>query len=90
VIRVFRQEYKKAVDWMLANPLEAGELAARMLPEQGFSAESWTESMQNIDWRIVSADAARDDIEGFLQALSAVSPNFIGGKLPDTGFYRAE
>jgi NitT/TauT family transport system substrate-binding protein len=87
VINVFLSEYEKAVKWMLANPMEAGEVGARALAEQGFSAGVLTQSMQNIDWEFVPAQDARPEIEAFFNALAGISPNFIGGKLPDDGFY---
>ncbi len=73
---------------MLANPVAAGQLGAKVLTEQGFTAGVLTDSMQNINWNFVPAGEGRPDIETFFQALSQVSPNYIGGKLPDAGFYR--
>lgn len=87
VISVFTAEYKKAVQWMLDNPEEAGKLGAKTLSTQGFTAEALTQSAKNIDWNYVSAANARPDLENFFEALMQVSPNFIGGKLPDDGFY---
>ncbi len=86
-VRVFSSEYQKAVKWMLANPGEAGKIGAKVLAEQGFTAEVLTQSMQNIDWRFVAAPDARPDLEVFFDTLAQVSPNFIGGKIPDGGFY---
>jgi NitT/TauT family transport system substrate-binding protein len=87
VISSFLTEYEKAVKWMLANPVEAGEVGAKALAEQGFSAGVLTQSMQNIDWEFIPAQDARLKIENFFNALAGISPNFIGGTLPDEGFY---
>lgn len=87
VVVVFVREYQKAIQWMLANPVDAGNVGAKVLVEQGFTAAVLTESMKNIDWRFVPAVDARSDLEVFFNALAQVSPNFIGGKLPDDGFY---
>jgi NitT/TauT family transport system substrate-binding protein len=87
VVREFLTQYQKAIQWMLANPAQAGQVGAAALSQQGFTAEVLTESMKNIDWRFVTAPNARPDIESFFNALSQVSPNFIGGKLPDDAFY---
>jgi NitT/TauT family transport system substrate-binding protein len=87
IVNTFNSEYQKAIRWMLANPVEAGNVGAKVLAEQGFTAAVLTESMKNIDWRYVSAANARTDLEAFFNALSQVTPNFIGGKLPDDGFY---
>jgi NitT/TauT family transport system substrate-binding protein len=90
VVNTFMNEYKKAVDWMLANPQEAGQVGARVLAEQGFTAGVLTDSLKNIDWKVVSAREARTDLESFFNALAEVSPDYIGGKLPDAGFYYAK
>ncbi len=37
VVNLFLTEYEKAVQWMLANPAEAGILGAKYLSQQGFS-----------------------------------------------------
>jgi NitT/TauT family transport system substrate-binding protein len=87
VVNTFLTEYQKAVIWMLANPAEAGQVGARVLAEQGFTAAALTESMKNIDWKYVGAGKARPAIEGFFNALTELSPNYIGGKLPDAAFY---
>jgi NitT/TauT family transport system substrate-binding protein len=87
VVNTFRSEYQKAVQWMLANPDEAGRVGARTLVEQGFTSEVLTESMKNIEWRFAAARDVRTDLEAFFQALIQVSPNFTGGKIPDNGFY---
>ena len=87
IVKVFMSEYAKAVTWMLANPEKAGEVGARALAQQGFTAPVLTASLKNIDWRYVKAIDARSDLEDFFNTLSQVSPNFIGGKLPDDGFY---
>jgi NitT/TauT family transport system substrate-binding protein len=87
IVKVFMSEYAKAIDWMLANPVKAGEVGARALSQQGFTAPVLTASLNNINWRYVKAVDARPDLEDFFSTLSQVSPNFIGGKLPDNGFY---
>jgi NitT/TauT family transport system substrate-binding protein len=87
VVKVFMAEYAKAITWMLANPEKAGEVGARALAQQGFTAPVLTASLKNIDWRYVKSIDARSDLEDFFNTLAVVSPNFIGGKLPDDGFY---
>jgi NitT/TauT family transport system substrate-binding protein len=87
VMRVFVSEYKKAVAWVLANPEEAGELGARVLSEQGFTADVLTESARHINWKFETAAEAHNDIEKFFAALMGLSPNFTGGKMPDNAFY---
>ena len=87
VIKKFMAEYKKAVEWLLANPEEAGEMGARVLAEQGFTADVLTDSLKNIEWRYVPADEGYEDIQAFFVALMEISEDFTGGKLPDEAFY---
>ncbi|MDD5703738.1 MAG: hypothetical protein PHU23_17015 [Dehalococcoidales bacterium] len=87
VIDTFLAEYQRAVRWMLDNPVEAGNVGANVLAEQGFTAAILTESLQNIDWNFVPAADARPSLEAFYNALTQVSPNFIGGQLPADDFY---
>ncbi len=46
-----------------------------------------TNSLQNITWKFIPAADARVSLEAFYTALSELSPEVIGGRLPDDGFY---
>ena len=87
IVEVFMAEYAKAIKWMQANPEQAGDVGARALAQLGFTAPILTSSMKNTEWRYVKATEARSKLEDFFNTLSLVSPNYIGGKLPDDGFY---
>ncbi|MGI5940373.1 MAG: ABC transporter substrate-binding protein [Thermoleophilia bacterium] len=89
VIAVFEEQYQKAVEWMLANPDEAGKLVETELPQLGLKAAPMTASLKNIRWEFTPALEARTDLEAFYRALSELSPEVIGGRLPDNGFYYA-
>ncbi len=87
VIVAFEQAYKEAVQWMLDNPEEAGELMAAQFPQLGLKAPVMTASLKNITWRYTPAKDARPSLDAFYQDLSELSPEVIGGKVPDDGFY---
>jgi NitT/TauT family transport system substrate-binding protein len=87
VIAAFEREYKAAVQWMLDNPEEAGKLVETQLPQLGLKAAVMTASLQNITWRYTAATDARASLDLFYQDLSELSPEVIGGKVPDDGFY---
>jgi NitT/TauT family transport system substrate-binding protein len=89
VVAAFQREYKAAVEWMLANPAEAGKLIETSLPELGLKAAPMTASLQNITWKYTPAAEARASLEAFYGALAELSPEVIGGMLPDDGFYYA-
>ena len=87
VIAAFEREYAAAVQWMLANPEEAGKLMETQLPQLGLKAAVMTASLQNITWKYTTAVDARASLDQFYQDLSELSPEVIGGKVPDDGFY---
>lgn len=87
VVAAFQREYKAAVEWMLADPEEAGRLIETSFPELGLKAAPMTASLQNITWKYTPAAEARASLEAFYQALLELSPEVIGDELPDDGFY---
>jgi NitT/TauT family transport system substrate-binding protein len=87
VIAAFEREYAAALQWMLNDPAGAGQLVETELPELGLKAAVLTASLQNITWRHTPAAEARTSLESFYTALMELSPEVIGGKLPDDGFY---
>lgn len=87
VLAVFEREYEAAVEWMLANPTEAGQLVETDLPQLGLKAPVMTASLKSITWNYTPATEARTNLEAFYTALSELSPQVIGGQLPDDGFY---
>ncbi len=87
IISVFLREYQAAVAWMLAHPEEAGQLVETQLPQLGLKAPVMTEALKHITWKFTPAAEARSSLEAFYTALSGLSPEVIGGKLPDDGFY---
>ena len=89
VVAAFEREYAAAVAWMLANPEEAGKLVETELPQLGLKAAVMTASLKSITWRYTPAAEARPHLEAFYQALTELSAQVIGGKLPDDAFYYA-
>jgi len=89
IVAAFQKEYEAAIDWMLANPEEAGRLIETAFPDLGLKAAPMTVSLKSITWKFTPAQEARPSLEAFYSALSELSPEVIGGKLPDDGFYYA-
>jgi NitT/TauT family transport system substrate-binding protein len=90
VIAAFEREYAAAVDWLLANPEEAGQLLETQLPQLGVKAAVMTASLKNITWQHRTAQEAKPSLQAFYTALMDLSPAVIGGKLPDDAFYYSE
>jgi NitT/TauT family transport system substrate-binding protein len=82
----FMAEYALAIEWLNANPDEAGNLGAG-IEQLGFEAKPVAESIKNTRWDFIQAKNCRPDIDAFFKALAAFDSAVIGGKLPDEGLY---
>jgi len=87
VVAEFLKQYQAAVKWMLANPTQAGQLIQKTFPQLGLQAVPMTESLKNVTWKFTAAAQAKKDVNTFLGTLATLSPEVIGGKVPDAGFY---
>ncbi|WP_445158380.1 ABC transporter substrate-binding protein [Halomonas sp. E14] len=83
-VRSVQRAIAEAVAWTVANPEEAGRLGAELSP---LSAEVVEAAVRRTQLKMLDAPAARPELERFLGALAELSPGFIGGGLPDAGFY---
>lgn len=70
--------------WMLDHPAEAGRLGAARLD---LAAEIVTRSIPHFRLEVASAAAARADMERYFADLIEMSPDILGGHLPDPRFY---
>ncbi|RCV88055.1 ABC transporter substrate-binding protein [Billgrantia montanilacus] len=86
-IRGIQAAVSEAVAWVVANPGEAGYLGAQHSP---LPAQVIEGAILRTRLEVRSAAQARAELERFLGALAGLSPGFIGGGLPDDGFYLAE
>ena len=81
----FMQAYTQATDWCNAQPDACGAMVAARVDM--LTAEGVADSLRAAPSEVVSAAAARPDIEFFFEKLAARQPKLIGGKLPGDGFY---
>jgi NitT/TauT family transport system substrate-binding protein len=81
----FNEEYARSLQWCLDNPVQAGEMVAERI--EMLTAEAVTDSIGITQFRFVDAQAARSELEFFLQRLLDDTPALVGGKLPDSEFY---
>ncbi|WP_141508832.1 ABC transporter substrate-binding protein [Candidatus Chloroploca asiatica] len=68
-IERFMQEYRLAVEWIKANPDQAGQLGAA-IEQLGFEAPAIAESLKNTRWDFVQVKDCQEDLEAFFMALS--------------------
>jgi NitT/TauT family transport system substrate-binding protein len=73
-----------AAHWVAANPTEAGRIGAGLL---GIDAAIVERSLPHFRLEVVDAAAARADLEGYFSDLIDMSPDIVGGRLPEARFY---
>ncbi len=84
-IQRFIDEYKKATQWCLEHPDEAGIMVAERIDM--LTPEAVSDSIKVSQFKDVPAQEAREELEYFFTILHEKTPAVIGGKLPDDGFY---
>lgn len=85
VIPEFQDAYTETLNWVNANPAASGKVGERYI--SGLKAGPATESLKHTRMKAVPARDARSDLEFFYRALSELSADLIGGKLPADDFY---
>lgn len=82
----FQNAYKSAVEWTVAYPAEAAPLA---VTNMNIPAPVFIKSMENTRMFFASGLEAREDVNIYLSRLLDISPDMVGGKLPDENFFLA-
>lgn len=83
----FQNAYKSAVEWTVANPAEAAPLA---FSNMNIPPQVFIKSMEKTRIFFVSGQEAREDVNIYLSRLLDISPDMVGGKLPDEKFFLAD
>jgi NitT/TauT family transport system substrate-binding protein len=84
VITAVQRGLAEAVDWTLNNPAAAAARSGKVLGLEPLIIER---SLARTRLRFATAKEARKEIEFYFQRLSELSPDVIGGGLPDDAFY---
>ncbi|MCS6880292.1 MAG: hypothetical protein RMK84_05985 [Oscillochloridaceae bacterium] len=85
VVKVIQEGLRRAVEWVKQNPKEAGSLGEQHLA--GLKAPVIAQALPNVPLEFVPASEARGELEFFFTQLKSLSPDLIGGDLPDDRFY---
>ncbi|MDR1096302.1 MAG: ABC transporter substrate-binding protein [Spirochaetaceae bacterium] len=80
--------YKNSIEWVRANPAEAGALAEKY--ELGLRAPIVAASVPRSNFVYQSAAEARPSIEALFNVFLEYTPDAIGGALPGAAFYYTE
>lgn len=85
VVDQFLEEYKTSVQWVNANPEEAGTLMEKfeILPK----AKIAEMAIPNSSIVYMDGAEAKNALNGFYKVLFDFNPKSLGGKLPDENFY---
>ncbi len=84
-VQAFLRQYEASVDWVNANPRDAGRLIEEH--DLGFTAETAADAVPRAHIRYIAAAEARERLEEYFAVLRDFDPESIGGTLPDEGFY---
>ena len=84
-VKKFLEEYKKASEWTLKNPKEAGPLVEKF--QLGLNARIVEKAIPKCAFVFETGNNARNEIEKLLSVFMEFEPASVGGKLPDGGFY---
>lgn len=86
-VNEFQKAYANAVETVMKDPAVVSEAVER---EMGIPKAVFEEAMTRIDLKAVPGFDAKEDVQTYLEALFAISPDMIGGSMPDEGFYYQE
>lgn len=85
IVQKFLDSYKKATDWTLSHPTEAGELTEKHT--LGLKAAVAAASIPNANYVWIPAKKGRGDMEKLLSVFLSFAPEAVGGTLPGDAFY---
>lgn len=87
LVAVIQRAIGRAVDWVVTKPDKAAVLGSQNSP---LATNVFAGAIPRTRIRMASAAESRASLESFFTALTDLSSGFIGGKLPDSGFYLPE
>jgi len=85
-VRDFQQAYDRQLAATVANPASVAPLVEKQL---NIKAPVFIQSMSRTHLLFVPAGSAKADVDTYLKALLDLSPDMVGGKLPDEKFFLA-
>jgi NitT/TauT family transport system substrate-binding protein len=84
LLRQFLKDLEKSIAWLNKNPQAGGLQAEKHVQIPAVAVEKGI-ARCNLDYK--PARKVKKEVGRFLEKLSEVAPDAIGGKLPDAGFY---
>ena len=84
--RAVAKAYAEALDWCLKTPEDCGKLVAKKI--KLLEAKAATDAIKSSPLEAIPTAEAAPELKAMLKRLHAHEPGLIGGKMPDTSFYR--
>lgn len=84
-VEALQKQLEKSVHHLNTQPTEASTMVAKY--QEGMDAKLIEKLIPSLHLQYVSAKDAKQELEFFFTELSTISPEIIGGKLPNEGFY---
>ncbi|PHS30863.1 MAG: taurine ABC transporter substrate-binding protein [Alkaliphilus sp.] len=85
VVANFLREYEAGIKWLNENPEQAGNYSEEL--QLGLNAKIVTKSIERSNIMFKNAKDSKEAIMQYYKILHGFSPEVIGGKLPDEGFF---
>ncbi|HIZ55200.1 MAG TPA: ABC transporter substrate-binding protein, partial [Firmicutes bacterium] len=83
-VSAFMEEYKASVEYVNANPHEAGIISEKY---DILAADVAEKAIPNCNIVYIDGEEMQSALSGFLQVLYDANPQAVGGSLPDEAFY---
>lgn len=85
LVNELQVQFKEGLAFINENPTEAASIIQTF--NDGVPVPVIEKVIPSLNLKFVSAQEAKEELEFFFNELSTLSPEIIGGKLPDEGFY---
>lgn len=85
VVATFLKEYEASINWVNAEPALAGEYSEAL--QTGIPAPVVVKAVPRSNMAYKGATDTKEALEAYYQILFDFSPELVGGKMPDEGFY---
>lgn len=85
LVEALQDRFKESVSFLNEKPDQAAGIIAKY--QEGLEQKFIQNVIPSLNLQYVPANLAKEELEFFFNELSTLSPEIIGGKLPDEGFY---
>lgn len=85
VVEELQKQLAESIRFLNEQPVEGAQLLAKY--QDGLEPAFIEKVIPAINLQFLSAQDAKEELEFFFSELATISPDIIGGKLPDEGFY---